>query len=144
MDEENAAMARQPWNKGELVEQKTAFKPKEIWSIRVRLHMSERRRDLALFNLVIDSKLRACDLTALRVRDICHGDQVSTRAILLQRKAQRRSSSKLRPPPGKPYRREFARHTWVRMTTSSQASGIACITLARANTHGWSTAGLRT
>jgi hypothetical protein len=71
----NASKVRQPWNKGKLVGQKAAFKPKEIWSIRVRLHMSERRRDLALFNLGIDSKQRACYLTALRVRDICWNSQ---------------------------------------------------------------------
>jgi integrase len=51
--------------------------------------MDERARDLALFNLGIDSKLRACDLTALKVRDICKGDRVAARAIVLQRKTQR-------------------------------------------------------
>lgn len=51
-----------PWNKGKLVGQKTPLKLKEIWAIRVRLEMSESLRDLALFNLAIDSKLRACDL----------------------------------------------------------------------------------
>ena len=78
-----------PWNKGKLVGQKAPFKPKEIWAIRVRLQMEERTRELALFNLGIDSKLRACDLTALRVRDICQGEHVAARAIVLQRKTQR-------------------------------------------------------
>jgi len=89
MDVEIATKGREPWNKGKLVGQKAPFKPREIWAIRVRLQMAERARELALFNLGIDSKLRACDLTALRVRDICHGDQVASRAIVLQRKTQR-------------------------------------------------------
>jgi site-specific recombinase XerC len=79
----------EPWNKGKLIGQKAPFKPKEIWAIRIRLQMDERTRELALFNLGIDSKLRACDLTALHVRDICHGDRVAARACVLQRKTQR-------------------------------------------------------
>ena len=54
--------SKKPWNKGKLVGQKMPFKLKEIWSIRVRLQIAGRRRDLALFNLAIDSKLRGCDL----------------------------------------------------------------------------------
>jgi hypothetical protein len=52
----------EPWNKGKLIGQKAPLKLKEIWAIRVRLELSKRTRDLALFNLAIDSKLRACDL----------------------------------------------------------------------------------
>ena len=55
------------WNKGKLVGQKAPFKLKEIWAIRVRLEMQGRLRELALFDLGIDSKLRACDLLSLRV-----------------------------------------------------------------------------
>jgi integrase len=80
---------REPWNKGKLVGQKAPFKLKEIWSIRTRLHMGGRSRDLALFDLGIDSKLRGCDLVKLRVRDICHGDQIASRAIIMQQKTQR-------------------------------------------------------
>jgi hypothetical protein len=61
---------REPWNKGKLVGQKAPFKLKEIWAIRIRLQLSGRTRDLALFDLAIDSKLRACDLFKLRVRDV--------------------------------------------------------------------------
>ena len=64
--------AREPWNKGKLVGQKAPFKVKDIWAIRVRLQMQHRVRDLALFDLGIDSKLRGCDLVKLRVRDLCH------------------------------------------------------------------------
>jgi integrase len=83
------ASTREPWNKGKLVGQKTPFKLKEIWAIRVRLQMMSRCRDLALFNLAIDSKLRACDLMQLKVRDVCHGQTMASRALVLQQKTQR-------------------------------------------------------
>ena len=80
---------REPWNKGKLIGQKAPLKLKEIWAIRVRLELSKRIRDLALFNLAIDSKLRACDLVKLKVRDISHGDRISSRAIVMQQKTER-------------------------------------------------------
>jgi site-specific recombinase XerC len=80
---------REPWNKGKIVGQKAPFKLKDVWALRVRLQMESRVRELALFNLCIDSKLRGCDLVALKVRDVCHGDQVATRAIVMQHKTQR-------------------------------------------------------
>src|ERR1700682_2874906 len=73
METRTAITARPPWNKGKLVGQKNPLKLKEIWAIRIRLQIASRCRDLALFNLAIDSKLRACDLMQLRVRDVCHG-----------------------------------------------------------------------
>ena len=84
----NAAQ-RETWNKGKIVGQKAPFKVKDIWALRVRLQMESRVRELALFNLGIDSKLRGCDLVALKVRDVCHGDQAATRAIVMQHKTQR-------------------------------------------------------
>jgi hypothetical protein len=78
-----------PWNKGKLVGQKAPLKPKEVWAIRARLQMEDRTRELVLFDLGIDSKLRACDLVKLRVRDVCHGDRVASRATVLQQKTQR-------------------------------------------------------
>lgn len=80
---------REPWNKGKLIGQKAPLKLKEIWAIRVRLQLGERRRELALFNLALDSKLRACDLVNLRVRDVCHGSAVASRTIVMQQKTQR-------------------------------------------------------
>ena len=80
---------REPWNKGKIVGQKAPFKIKDIWALRVRLQMEGLARELALFNLGIDSKLRGCDLVALRVRDICHGEQVAPRAVVMQHKTQR-------------------------------------------------------
>ncbi|WP_079203561.1 tyrosine-type recombinase/integrase [Pseudomonas sp. CC6-YY-74] len=79
----------QPWNKGKLVGQKAPLRLRDIWAIRVRLQLAARVRDLALFDLAIDSKLRACDLTKLRLRDVAHGDHVSPRAIVMQQKTQR-------------------------------------------------------
>ena len=78
-----------PWNKGKLVGQKAPFKLKEIWAIRVRLQIYARTRELALFDLGIDSKLRACDLVKLQVRDIAHGDRIAARAIVVQKKTSR-------------------------------------------------------
>jgi hypothetical protein len=78
----DVAQRHAPWNKGKLVSQKAPFKLKEIWAIRVCLQMQGRLRELAMFNLGIDSKLRACDLLSLRVRDVCHGDRVASRAIV--------------------------------------------------------------
>ena len=86
---ESVTICRTPWNKGKLVGQKPPFKLREIWAIRVRLQLSGRVRDLALFDLAIDSKLRACDLVTLRVRAVSHGDRVAGRAIVLQQKTQR-------------------------------------------------------
>lgn len=81
--------SREPWNRGKLIGQKAPLKLKDIWAIRVRLQLSESARDLALFNLAIDSKLRACDLVKLRVRDVCHGERIASRAIVIQQKTQR-------------------------------------------------------
>jgi integrase len=79
---------REAWNKGKIIGQKRPFKSKEIWSIRIRLQMSDRRRDLALFNLALDSKLRGCDLLKLKVRDVFHSDRILERATVLQQKTQ--------------------------------------------------------
>lgn len=75
-----------PWNKGKLTGQKPPLKLKEIWAIRIRLQIYNRIRDLALFNLAIDSKLRACDLVKLRVQDVSHGGRISKRAMIMQQK----------------------------------------------------------
>jgi integrase len=80
---------RTPWNKGKLVGQKAPFTMQEIWSIRMRLQAIGNRRDLALFNLAIDSKLRACDLLALRVADVANNGEVLTRATVRQSKTNR-------------------------------------------------------
>jgi integrase len=77
---------RIPWNKGKITGQKPPLKPQHIWSIRVLLRLKGKARDLALFNLAIDSKLRACDLVKVRVSDVMHGDSIMPRASIIQSK----------------------------------------------------------
>ena len=79
--------------------QKPPLKPREVWAIRTRLQIQGKRRDLALFNLAIDSKLRSCDLVRLRVRDVAHGEHVVSRASVMQQKT------------GQPVRFEFTEQT---------------------------------
>jgi integrase len=86
METVSAKSTSAAWNKGKIVGQKSPLKLKEIWAIRVRLQLAHRTRELALFDLGLDSKLRACDLVKLRVRDVCHGDRMATRAIIMQQK----------------------------------------------------------
>lgn len=82
----NKAVRTEPWNKGRLIGQKLPLKLKEIWAIRIRLQLSERLRDLALFNLAIDSKLRGCDLVKVQVKDLAQGRSIFHRAIVMQQK----------------------------------------------------------
>jgi len=77
-----------PWNKGRLVGQKLPLKLREIWEIRIRLQLANKTRDLALFNLAIDSKLRGCDLVKLKVSNITHGSAILKRAMIMQQKTK--------------------------------------------------------
>jgi integrase len=80
---------RTPWNKSRLVGQKRPLTQQQIWAVRMRLEAAERVRDLALFNLAIDSKLRACDLLKLQVSDVTTAGTVRSRATTLQQKTGR-------------------------------------------------------
>jgi integrase-like protein len=84
-----ACSKKVPWNKGRLIGQKRPLRPKDVWAIRVRLQLKGLKRDLALFNLAIDSKLRACDLVRLRVEDVCAGGRVRDRGTVIQKKTGR-------------------------------------------------------
>ena len=86
---DTAMQVRRPWNKGLIVGQKRPLLPRQVWSIRVRLEMLGSARDLALFNLAIDSKLRASDLARLRTEDICSGTVVRDRGVVTQLKTGR-------------------------------------------------------
>lgn len=88
----------EPWNKGKLIGQKPPLKPKDIWAIRFQLQNAHHTRDLALFNLAIDSKLRGCDLVSLRVRGVMHADQILPRAMIVQQKTQRPVQFELTEP----------------------------------------------
>jgi len=80
---------RPAWKKGRIVGQKRPLKPKHVWAIRVRLELAENHRDLALFNMAIDSKLRGCDLVKMKVVDVMASGQIKERASVLQRKTQK-------------------------------------------------------
>jgi hypothetical protein len=71
--------SRPPWNKGRLIGQKRPLLPRQVWAIRARLELADNLRDLALFNLAIDSKLRGCDLVGLKVGDLVVGGTVRDR-----------------------------------------------------------------
>ena len=113
MDELRIRVVPTPWNKGKLVGQKAPLKLKEIWAIRVRLQVYCRTRELALFDLGIDSKLRACDLLKLKVRDVYHGERVAVRAIIVQQKTS------------KPVQFEITKSTRTALTDWMRLSGLA-------------------
>ena len=83
------ASRRAPWNKGKIVGAKPPLRPSHVWSIRTKLQMEARKRDLALFNLAIDSKLRGCDVVAVRVDDVAPGGYAMDRATIRQKKTGR-------------------------------------------------------
>jgi integrase len=85
----SSAPGREPWNKGKLIGQKPQLRPKHVWSIRTRLLMEGRTRDLAMFNLAIDSKLRGCDVVSIRVEDVAPSGYTVDRATVRQRKTGR-------------------------------------------------------
>jgi integrase len=93
------ASKRNPWNKGKLTGVKPPLRPKHVWSIRTKLQMADRKRDLALFNLAIDSKLRGCDVVALKVEDMAPHGYAVDRATVRQKKT------------GRPVRFELTEHT---------------------------------
>lgn len=99
---------RVAWNKGRIVGQKRPLPPRHVWSIRVRLEMADNARDLALFDMAVDSRLRGCDLVALRVRGVFAAGRVKEPAWMVQSKT------------GKPVRFEITETTrqsldrWIR------------------------------
>ncbi len=82
------AKSSTPWNKDKLIGPKPPLKLREVWAIRIRIQLKKETRELAMFNLAIDSKLRSCDLVKLKVRDVYHGNGISPRAMVLQQKTQ--------------------------------------------------------
>src|SRR5213083_789729 len=86
MQDQINAPHRTPWNKGKLIGAKPPLRPKHVWSIRTKLQIAARTRDLALFNLAIDSKLRGCDVVALKVEDVAPSGYAVDRASVRQKK----------------------------------------------------------
>jgi hypothetical protein len=104
----------QPWNKDKLTGAKPPLSPKHVWAIRTRLQLLNRFRDLALFNLAIDGKLRGCDLVGLRIADVAPHRYAIDRASIRQRKTERPFASRSRSKPAK------------RSTTTSRI-GVKCL-----------------
>ena len=100
------------WNKDKLVGQKLPLKLEEIWFIRTRLDISHNLRELTMFNLALDCKLRACDFIKLKVRDIAHGTNVQSRAMLVQQKT------------GKPVQFEITPKTKTTITLWIKSNGL--------------------
>jgi integrase len=100
-----------PWNKGLRTGQKRPLLPKQVWSIRVRLEMQRSPRELAMFDLAIDSKLRASDLVRLRITDVCSDQRVRDRGIIIQKKT------------GRPVQFEIARETRIALEAWIAARG---------------------
>ncbi|WP_109392956.1 tyrosine-type recombinase/integrase [Proteus terrae] len=111
-------MSKSPWNKNRIIGQKRPLKISHIWGIRIRLELEGKIRDLALFNLALDSKLRGCDLVKLKVSDVAYGSSVSSRATVLQQKT------------GSPVQFELTKGTrdsvttWIRMAHLHSADYI--------------------
>jgi hypothetical protein len=133
---------RDPWNKGRLIGQKRPSKPKDVWTIRVRLPLEARKRDLAVFNLAIDSKLRGCDLAGLKI------DDVSTPAEefgIERRRSRRRPAGRFSSrSPSKPAALlETGCPALVQdgASTFSRAAGMTSRASRRGSTLGSSTAG---
>ncbi len=82
-----------PWNKGRSIGPKPPLKPKQVWAIRLHLQREERLRDLAMFDLAVDSKLRGCDLVGLKIGEVVVNASARHRATVIQKKPSSRSSS---------------------------------------------------
>ena len=88
-EKRSPANGRTPWNKGKLIGARPPLRPKHVWAIRTRLLLEGRIRDLALFNLAIDSKLRGCDVVAVKVEDVAPNGYTMDRATVRQKKTGR-------------------------------------------------------
>jgi hypothetical protein len=98
----SSPLRSRPWNKGKLIGAKPPLRASHVWSIRTKLQREGRTRDLALFNLAIDSKLRGCDVVAVRVADVAPNGYTLDRATVRQKKT------------GRPVRFELAQHRYTR------------------------------
>jgi hypothetical protein len=134
---------QRPWNKGLLVGQKKPLEPKHVWSIRVRLEVARSRRDLVIFNLAIDSKLRACDLVKLRLDDICSGAKVRHEQRSSKRRQVDQSSSRSRNSRGPPLKPGYHCSEPLVPDISFLVDFMQVLTYQSANMPGWCIAGLK-
>ncbi len=130
------------WNRGHIVGQKPPLKPREVWSIRTRLQVAGAERDLALFNLAIDSKLRGCDLVTITVGDVAFSGTVRDRAVIVQKKTGRpvqfEITEQTRARPSAHGSRAAA---WPKRTSWSRAASGPDRTCRRGSMEGSSTNG---
>ena len=134
---------QRPWNKGLLIGQKKPLEPKHVWSIRVRLEIARSWRNLVIFNLAIDSKLRACDLVKLRVDDICLGARVRHRATIVQKKTGRPVQFEITEQSRGPLRPGYQCSGPLAPDISSQVDFTQGPTSPPVNMPGWCIAGLK-
>jgi hypothetical protein len=132
---------QRPWNKGLLIGQKKPLEPKHVWSIRVRLEIAQSRRDLAIFNLAIDSKLRACDLVKLRLDDVCSGANVRVEQQSCRRRQVGRSSLRSRSNREIQLKRCYQCSGQPVPDICSQVDSMLVLTDPSANMPGWCIAG---
>src|SRR3984893_18150141 len=132
---------QRPWNKGLLIGQKNPLEPKHVWSIRVRLEIARARRDLVIFNLAIDSKLRAWDLVKLRLDDISSGAKEPHRARSSNRRQVDQSSSRSRSSRGVPLKLGYQCSGPPVPDISSQLDFMQVLTYQPANMLGWASLG---
>ena len=107
-------LKRIPWNKGKLIGAKPPLRQKHVWAIRTKLQIEQRTRDLAMFNLAIDSKLRGCDVVALKVEDVAPNGYSIDRATVRQKKT------------GRPVRFELTEQTRQAVDEYIRAAGKKC------------------
>ena len=126
---------KQPtWNKSKLVGQKPPLKLKEIWAIRIHLQIGKKHRDLALFNLAIESKLRASDLLRLRVSDISQGSQVASSVTVMKQKTGRPVQFGILSKPAKRCRTGFGARISVLRIICSRVGYISRSTFPQGST----------
>src|SRR5262245_48508962 len=122
-------LPRTPWNKGKLIGAKPPLRPKHVWSIRTWLMVQGRTRDLAMFNLAIDSKLRGCDVVTLKVEDVAPTGYTVERATVRQRKTGRPVKFELTEQTRQAiedYLRALGKKPGQFLFTSSRLAVVAC------------------
>ncbi len=128
---------RPAWNKGRLIGQKRPPLPKHVWAICVRLEISEKTRDLALFNMAVDSKLRGCDLVKLKVADVYAAGQMKERASVLQSKTQKPVRFEITEGTQKSVSNWLKDPLMVGSEYLGQVGFTSRFTSPQGNTHGW-------
>lgn len=134
---------RAPWNVGRMIGAKAPLKPKHIWAIRHHLKTQGAVRDLAMFNVALDAKLRGCNLVKLRLHDVVHGGEIRQRSIIVQQKTGRLARSKSQNPRVMLSGLGLSSEVGAQMTGCSQAAVGLAVTSVRASKLDWSMVGSR-